>query len=404
MTSAPIVSERSQRPGMWEVGIALVVGAVGLRVLADAGGGGGFRSPDLLGYALTVVVAGTVVTARRWPLTSLLVTSVVVTVMAILNYHLDVLPFVVTGLLFMVASYCSLRVAVIGLAATIALLGLAGVSKPPDLGPDVAVQSLGIFLAAWTLGRLTGARRSALLALVAEAERRAAVERELAAAERDQSMLRQVEERLRIARDVHDVLAHSISVVSVQATVGAHLAAEDPDAARRALLTISEISRSSTGELRQMLALLRDDSAAGSDDDVSYEPARGLKDVERLVDTYRSAGLEVQSSTSGTPRDLSASADLCAYRIIQEALTNTLKHAGPSTASVDVTYEVDTLRVVVSDTGRGGGSSNVGGHGLIGMRERTSLLGGRLEIGPMANSGFTVTATIPYESADLEQV
>lgn len=120
-------------------------------------------------------------------------------------------------------------------------------------------------------------------------------------------MLRQVEERLRIARDVHDVLAHSISVVSVQATVGAHLAADDPDAARRALLTISDVNRSSMGELRQMLALLRDDSATGSEDGVSYEPARGLKDVESLVETYRSAGLTVQSSTSGTPRELSAS-------------------------------------------------------------------------------------------------
>jgi len=403
MIPARIIPERSQRPGIWEVGLALVVAVVGLRVFAEAGGGGGFRSPDALGYALTVVVAGTIVMARSQPLTALLVTGVAVTVMAFLNYHVDLPPFVVTGMLFMVASYSSLRVAVIGLAATTALLVLAGVSRPPDLGANVAVQSFGIFLAAWTLGRLTGARRAALLALVAEVEQRAAVERELAAAERDRTMLTQVEERLRIARDVHDVLAHSISVVSVQATVGAHLAADDPEAARRALLTISDVSRSSMGEMRQMLALLRDDSAAGSQDGVSYEPARGLKDVDLLVETYRSAGLAVQSSTSGTPRELSASADLCAYRIIQEALTNTLKHAGPSTASVGVTYDLDALQVVVSDNGRGA-TTTTGGHGLVGLRERTSLLGGRLEIGPAADSGFTVTATIPYESPDLERV
>ena len=112
------------------------------------------------------------------------------------------------------------------------------------------------------LGRLTRSRRTALLALVSEAEQRAAAEREVAAAERDRSRLSLVEERLRIARDVHDVLAHSMSVVSVQATVGAHLAADDPAAARQALLTISDVSRSSMQDLRQMLTLLRDDSAA----------------------------------------------------------------------------------------------------------------------------------------------
>jgi signal transduction histidine kinase len=192
-------------------------------------------------------------------------------------------------------------------------------------------------------------------------------------------------------------------VVSVQATVGAHLATEDPDAARQALLTISEVSRSSMSDLRQMLALLRDDFATGADAGVSYEPARGLRDVEMLVNTYRAAGLPVQRSTSGTVRELAASADLCAYRIIQEALTNTLKHAGPSTASVEITYAVDALQVTVSDDGRGT-TNTTGGHGLIGMRERTSLLGGRLQAGPSATSGFTVIATIPYQSPGLERV
>lgn len=406
MTSARPIPEPAQRPGMWEVGLAVVVAVVGLRVLVEAGGGGGFRSPDVVGYVLMVLGAGTLVVARSHPLPALLVSSVVATVMAFLDYHVDVLPFVVTGLLFMVASYSSRRIAVIGLVATTVLLGLAGVSRPPDLGVLAAVQSFGIFVIFWVLGRLTGARREALLALVAEAEQRAAVERELAAAQRDRSMLTQVEERLRIARDVHDVLAHSISVVSVQATVGAHLATEDPQAARRALDTISDVSRSSMGELQQMLALLRDDSLHGSPDGVSYEPSRGLNDVESLVQTYRSAGLAVQSSTNGTPRELSASADLCAYRVIQEALTNTLKHAGPSTATVCVTYDPDALQVVVADNGRRASTmtTTTGGHGLVGMRERTSLLGGRLQIGPTDGSGFTVTATIPYESPHLERV
>jgi signal transduction histidine kinase len=393
----------SRWPGMWEVAIALLLIVLAVRVLAGAGGGEGFHRADLLGYLLTAAAASAVALARRQPLVALVAASLLTTSLAWLDYHVDVLQFVVTGLLFMVASYCTRGIAVIGLAVATALLYVSAASGPEDLGPDVVLQSLGIFTAAWALGRLTRSRRTALLALVSEAEQRATAEKELAAAERDRITLTQVEERLRIARDVHDVLAHSISVVSVQATVGAHLAADDPDAARRALLTISDVSRSSMGELRQMLALLRDDSAAGSEDAVSYEPARGLKDVELLVETYRSAGLPVESSTKGTPRELSASADLCAYRIIQEALTNTLKHAGPSTASVGITYDVDALQVVVSDDGRGA-AITTGGHGLVGMRERTSLLGGRLEVGPAAAAGFTVTATIPYESQDLERV
>ena len=182
---------------------------------------------------------------------------------------------------------------------------------------------------------------------------------------------------------MHDVLAHSMSVVSVQATVGAHLAVEDPAAARQALLTISDVSRSSMQDLRQMLALLRDDSAATPGEDVTYEPARGVASLEPLIETYRSAGLPVTLTTGGTPRELTASVDLCAYRIVQEALTNTLKHAEARAASVTLTYAASALEVVVADDGRGHGPAT-GGHGLIGMRERTAVLGGRLTAGPAA--------------------
>jgi signal transduction histidine kinase len=196
------------------------------------------------------------------------------------------------------------------------------------------------------------------------------------------------------------VLAHSMSVVSVQATVGAHLAADDPTAARAALSTISDVSRSSMQDLRQMLTLLRDDSASAPTDGVSYEPARGLDALEPLVDTFRAAGLAVTTTLSGVPHELSASADLCAYRIVQEALTNTLKHPAAGTATVALRYDGSTVQVVVADDGpaRRPVGPATGGHGLVGMRERTALVGGTLDAGPAPGGGFSVTATIPYRS------
>ena len=198
--------------------------------------------------------------ARRRPLAALLVTGASAVLLTWHGDETDVVPFVVTGLLFVVGSRCARRPALLGLGFAALGLLVSAAARPPDLGPGGVLQSLAIFTAAWVIGRLARSRRAVLLALVAAAEQQAATERELATAERDRTALAQVEERLRIARELHDVLAHSISVVSVQATVGEHLAAADPPAARRALQTIGEVSRSSMAELRQMLTLLRDDS------------------------------------------------------------------------------------------------------------------------------------------------
>ena len=397
MTAADSPTARAWRPGMWEIVVGLVVVALGVWVLSGSSGGGGFQAADPLAYVLTAVGCATTVWARRLPLLALLAAGLVVTVLVALDYHADVLPYVVTGLLFMVASYGSRRDAVQGLVAAACFLAASAATRPADLGAGALAQTTTVFTVAWVAGRLVRGRRTTLLALVSEAEHRAVVERELSAAERDRSRLSLVEERLRIARDVHDVLAHSMSVVSVQATVGAHLAADDPMAARQALLTISDVSRSSMHDLRQMLTLLRDDAAAAPQDGATYEPARGLAALGPLIETYRSAGLPVLTTTSGVPHDLSASADLCAYRIVQEALTNVLKHAAASTATVGLRYDDAAVQVVVADDGPGRCPAT-GGHGLIGMRERIALIGGRLDAGPAPGGGFTVTASIPYRS------
>lgn len=403
MTATKPTTAPAWRPGVWDVTLGLTAVVLGTKILAGAGGGDGFRAADPLAYALTAIGCASTIWARRQPLAALIVTGLAGTVVAARDYHVDLLPYVIAGLLFMVASYRSRREAVTGLLVTVVFLAAAAATRPADLGLGALAQTAAVLTTVWLLGRLVRARRTTLLALVSEAEQRVAAERQLAAAERDRSRLSLVDERLRIARDVHDVLAHSMSVVSVQATVGAHLAAGDPIAARQALLTISDVSRSSMQDLRQMLTLLRDDSAAATDE-VSYEPARGLDALEPLIETYRAAGLPVRTTVTGVRRDLSASADLCAYRIVQEALTNTLKHAAAGTVTVGLRYHESAVEVVVADdgSGRDGSLSTTGGHGLIGMRERVALLGGHLEAGPAPGGGFTVTATIPYRSGAEE--
>ena len=399
MTVTEPTTTHAWRPGVWDVMLGLTTVALGATVLSQAGGGDGFQAADPLAYALTAIGCASTVWARRQPLAALTVAGTAVTLAVARDYHADLLPYVITGLLFMVASYRSRRDALTGLAAAAVFLALSAATRPADLGLAALAQTAAVFTVIWLLGRLVRARRTTLLALVSEAEQRVAAQRQLASAERDRTRLSLVDERLRIARDVHDVLAHSMSVVSVQATVGAHLAAGDPVAARQALLTISDVSRSSMQDLRQMLTLLRDDSTTETDDGESYEPARGLDTLEPLIETYRAAGLRVVTTMSGVRHDLSDSADLCAYRIVQEALTNTLKHAASGTATVGLHYLESAVQVVVADEGSGiadPGSTITGGYGLIGMRERTSLIGGQLEAGPASSGGFTVTATIPY--------
>ncbi len=397
------------RSWFWDAAVALVVVAFSLRILAGAAEGSGFRGADALSFALTAVGAAAIGGGRRRPVTALLISSVAATVLAIRDDHVDVLPFVVAVLLFAVGSYRPRRHALIGLASAAVAFAVTVVSRPADLPVSGVIQTSVVFGAAWALGRLNRARRQALLALVDAAEQQTATERVLAASELERALLFGAQERLRIARELHDVLAHSVSVISVQATVGEHLAAADPSAARTALATIGQVSRASMRELRQMLSVLREDStpgAPGAPDAVPYEPARGLADLDELLNTYRAAGLPVRATVHGEVHPLPASAQLCAYRIVQEALTNTLTHAGPCTAEVVLRYGPHALLVSVSDDGAGPigpasgreGDGGIAGHGLLGMRERTALLGGEFTAGSPDDGGFAVSATIPYQT------
>jgi len=202
------------------------------------------------------------------------------------------------------------------------------------------------------------------------------------------------EERLRMARDLHDVVGHTISLINVQAGVGLDLLDSQPEQARAALTAIKTVSKDALDELRGMLSALRQDG-----EDAPRAPAPGLSRLPDLVGLTRSAGLAVSAELVGSPRPLSAAADLTAFRIIQESLTNVARHAGPAaTATVRLTYREDWLLIEVLDNGRAatkGASPGGSGNGIAGMRERAVILGGRLEAGPRRGGGFAVTAYLP---------
>ena len=218
---------------------------------------------------------------------------------------------------------------------------------------------------------------------------------EAARALEEQARRRAGEERMRMARELHDVLAHNISLINVQAGVALHLMDEQPEQARTALTAIKGASKEALGELRSVLGVLR-----GANEDEPRDPAPGLARLGALVAGAEAAGLAVHTVTEGEPRPLGAGLDLAAYRVVQEALTNVARHAGARTATVRVAYGAADLTVEVDDDGRGPAASaptpaDGTGSGIAGMRERVVALGGELEAGPAPGGGFRVRARLP---------
>ncbi|WP_203233647.1 sensor histidine kinase [Streptomyces niveus] len=243
-------------------------------------------------------------------------------------------------------------------------------------GPEVGV-------AAWVVAVLVG---SELVRVRREQWIHARAERAAAEARRAD------EERLRIARELHDVLAHSISVINVQAGVGLALLDSDPEQARTALTTIKAASKEALGEVRQVLDTLR------TSGDAPRAPAPGLDRLPELVEQAAAAGLTVGTETLGDRVALSPGADLAAFRIVQEALTNVVRHSGSRTAHVQVGYGAGVLTLRVDDEGPAtGDEAGGGGNGLVGMRERAAALGGTIEAGPRPDGGFRVKAVLPLK-------
>lgn len=240
-----------------------------------------------------------------------------------------------------------------------------------------------------------GERRRTRALYVAQLEERAArLEHD-----RDrEAKLAVTEERTRIAREIHDVVAHGLSIMIVQADGGLYAADASPEQAKKALATIGDTGRTSLTEMRKMLGLLKDDVRADLDPD-QPRPQPGVSQLPELIENVCQAGLAVDYQVTGQPRDLPALLGLTAYRIVQEGLTNTLKHAGPGArTSVQLDYGQEMLTVVVTDDGRGAAAAagTDPGHGLVGMRQRASISGGTVTAGPKAGGGYEVIARLPY--------
>ena len=265
-------------------------------------------------------------------------------------------------------------------------VGLVGMLLPETDADVVDFAFVGLLLGAtWALGDSARTRR----AYTAELEARAARlehERELEASRAA------AEERARIARELHDVIAHHVSMMVVQAEAGPVVVERDPGSATRAFDSISTIGRQALAEMRRLLGVLRpDDDRAGP----SFAPQPGLDQLPALVEQVRQAGLKAELKVEGSPCPLPPGMDLSAYRIVQEALTNAVRHGGPGRARVLVRYVDGEVQLEVRDDGLGPRAGNGAGHGLVGMRERVNLFGGDLDAGPSPDGGFAVAARLP---------
>jgi signal transduction histidine kinase len=237
-----------------------------------------------------------------------------------------------------------------------------------------------LFGTPWAVGRAIQHRRLREVALVGEQEQRARAA--------------VAEERTRIARELHDVVAHAISVIVVQARGGRRLLHTEPDEAHSAFDTIEATGQRALTEMRRLLGMLRAD-----DEELALAPQPTLSRLDALVADVESAGLPVELRVEGKPAELPPGIDLSAYRIVQEALTNALKHAGPARARVLVRYGEEGLELEIADDGPGGPNGAGDGHGLIGIQERVAMLGGDVEAGRRPDGGYAVRARLPYASA-----
>jgi signal transduction histidine kinase len=382
---------RRLRANPWWFDSALALAAAGLNTaffIFHPAVRGLPRGRFVLGCGLVLLHTLPLAARRRFPLAVLATTVASGVAFTALDLAPDILWVAVPVAVYSVAAYGDRWVALAGLA--VAEAGLAVVQLTPGrTGANTWVGNMAFLAAAWLLGHFVGVRRLYVLQL----EERTA---ELEQAREELARRAVTEERLRLARELHDVVAHAMSVIAVQSGVGAHVADTQPKEAAKALAAIEATSRAALKELRRLLGVLRQADEPQGD----LAPVPGLADLEGLLAEVGKAGLAVRLRVNGTRPPLPAGVDLSAYRIVQEALTNVVKHAGSARAQVTIGYRDLEVTVEIIDDGRGAvtpaGDGGAGtGQGLIGMRERVAAFGGDLEVGPGPDGGFRVAARLP---------
>ncbi len=365
-----------KRPLVIDVTIVVVV-AVVLVVLVTVASEPGAREADALAYVIVLLLALVQLFRRRQPV-PVLVASVVL----LFGYHAMGYPaignFPLVVPLFTVALTGHISAIVVTALSVLGTLGwmLAGEEQSFLFSFSIVVREAAILIAVVLAGFAIRNRRL-LAAETRERLRLARVEHEA----------RAVSERMQIARELHDIVAHTVAVIGVQARVAADIIEDDPEEARRALEVISASTREATSELRTTIDVLREG------EDAPLSPTPNLALVPTLVESVAAGGLPVELDISGEVRRLPGSVELTAYRVVQESLTNVVRHASASEAGVEIEYLPSALAVTVTDDGIGGKA--VSGFGIRGMKERVAAAGGTLDAGPTGNGGFRVRAEIP---------
>jgi signal transduction histidine kinase len=353
-----------------------------------------------LGFVL-LVLSGLVVTVRRrWPVPVFVMTSLASLVYFGLDFPDGPGWLALSVALYTVAAYGDGRRSLVIAGVGTAVLAIVWLSAAADIEPRAAIGwvffRIGVSVMSVTLGESVRTRR----VIAAEAQERA----DLAERTRDEEARARVDaERLRIAREVHDTVAHAIAIINVQSGVTAHVLDRRPEQAREALRAIEQTSARALREMRAILGVLRDDNDGRA-------PHPGLEQIDELTAKASDAGLDVTLDVRSPETPLPSAVGSAAYRILQESITNVIRHVGPTRVTVALTPGIDVLEIRVTDEGRrtGSGHDSAGrpagngmdisaqsGRGILGMRERCQLLGGDLDAGPTPEGGFEVTARLP---------
>ncbi|WP_027347187.1 sensor histidine kinase [Hamadaea tsunoensis] len=347
-----------------------------------------WRDTDLLADVLLVAVHVPLLLRRRFPVGALAATSAAVTVYLAFGYYHSVTTFAIALAVYSLAAYRPRRISLSGAAAGAAIQIWGSRLAEPGFRVSGAAIATMLILIAWAFG--DGMRQ-----LAERGERLAQLSRQLRDQQEERAQVAVAREQRRIAREVHDVVAHHMSVISVQAGLGEYVLDSDPGTARAALRVISDTAHEALAEMRRLLSVLRLQAQDAGTDDAPYDATPGLARIEDLLERVRGAGARVDLVSTGPAVVLAPGVDLCVYRVIQESLTNVLRHAEPPVATVSLGWTEAQLTVRVTDEGAAVAPSDSPGYGLVGLRERARIYGGTLTAGPRPEGGFTVALTVP---------